>query len=293
MLSSNHLISPVLSLEVILIAGDSHTLSYYLHDSEGDVEIASGTSLAQIIYSLAPPDYLLTHAQNQLQKISKAVNLNFVESFDPNLADISFYWDREIELNDSLGVTYGLTLLNYSQQPKREWFEIFFNGPQLNQYGSDFNSYVFNHELLHALGFEHTFDSSDGDFYLSTDPLQSATPEETTMSYRTPSSGIYPLIYRLQIIRHWLIFGVLENQHFKRFTVCTIVALILISLLVIYKKLIFLQVPHPLLNPLPLNLLMRESLTLLAPTLTKIFIVFMIRKHLGTSIVPISMREIF
>ena len=119
MLSSNHLISPVLSLEVILIAGDSHTLSYYLHDSEGDVEIASGTSLAQSIYSLAPPDYLLTHAQNQLQKISKAVNLNFVESFDPNLADISFYWDREIELNDSLGGTYGLTRLNYSQQPKR------------------------------------------------------------------------------------------------------------------------------------------------------------------------------
>ena len=65
MLSSNHLISPVLSLEVLLISGDSHTLSYYLHDLEGDVEIASGTSLAQIIYSLAPPDYLLTHAQNQ------------------------------------------------------------------------------------------------------------------------------------------------------------------------------------------------------------------------------------
>ena len=175
-----------------MIAGDSNTLSYYLHRSEGDIKIASGTSLEQSIYSLVPPDYLLIHAENQFQKISQVANLNFVELSDPNLADISFYWDREIELDDSYGITFGLSLINYTQQPKREWFEIFFNGPQLNQYGSDFNSYVFNHELLHALGFEHTFDSSDGDFYLSTDPLQSATPEETTMSYRPPASGIYP-----------------------------------------------------------------------------------------------------
>ena len=51
--------------------------------------------------------------------------------------------------------------------------------------------YVFNHELL-ALGLEHTFDDSDGDFYISTDPYLSATPEETVMSYRPPSLGVYP-----------------------------------------------------------------------------------------------------
>ena len=192
MLPSNYLISPVLSLEALLIAGDSHTYNYYFHDSEGYIEIASGTPLVQSIYTLTPPQYLLDHAQAQFHKISDRVNINFVEVFDPSLADISFYWDLEIELNDSDAITYGLTLTNYSQSPKREWFEIFFNAPQLENRSRDFNSYVFNHELLHSLGFEHTFDDSDGDFYLSIDPLQSATPEETTMSYRLPSSGIYP-----------------------------------------------------------------------------------------------------
>ena len=95
-------------------------------------------------------------------------------------------------MNDSDGISLGITLTNYSQNPKRVWFEIFFNAPYLEFLSFDFIAYVFNHELLHSLGFEHTFDDSDGDYYLSTDPFQSATPEETTMSYRTPSSGVYP-----------------------------------------------------------------------------------------------------
>ena len=45
---------------------------------------------------------------------------------------------------------------------------------------------------MHALGLEHTFDDSDGDFYLSTDPQLSATPSETVMSYRPPADGVYP-----------------------------------------------------------------------------------------------------
>ena len=192
MLSSNHLISPVLSLEALLIAGDNHSYSYYFHNLEGYIEIASGTPFAQSIYSLVPPQFLLDHAEIQFKKISRSIDLNFVQVYDPRSADISFYWDREIDLNDSSGVTFGITLSNYSQSPKREWFEIFFNGPLLEQSSPDFNAYVFNHELLHTLGFEHTFDDSDGDYYLSTGPLQSATPEETTMSYRTPSSGVYP-----------------------------------------------------------------------------------------------------
>ena len=57
----------------------------------------------------------------------------------------------------------------------------------------DLQSYVINHEILHALGLEHTFDDSDGDYYLSTDPFLSATPEQTTMSYRSPETGLYPV----------------------------------------------------------------------------------------------------
>ena len=60
----------------------------------------------------------------------------------------------------------------------------------------DLEAYVLI-ELLHVLGLEHTFDDSDGDFYLSTDPQLSASPEQTTMSYRFPESGVYPKIFHL------------------------------------------------------------------------------------------------
>ena len=103
--SSNHLISPVLSLEALLIAGDNHSYSYYFHNLEGYIEIASGTPFAQSIYSLVPPQFLLDHAESQFKKISRSINLNFVQVYDPRSADISFYWDREIDLNDSSGVT--------------------------------------------------------------------------------------------------------------------------------------------------------------------------------------------
>ena len=67
------------------------------------------------------------------------------------------------------------------------------NGPAISAESSpNLMLYVFNHELLHALGFEHTFDSTDGDFYLSTDPMLGATPHETVMSYRPPEGGSYP-----------------------------------------------------------------------------------------------------
>ena len=111
---------------------------------------------------------------------------------DPALSDISFYYDSEINLGATSGITFGVTVSNSTLYPRRQWIEIFLNGPQLDASSPDFVSYVFNHELLHALGLEHTFDDSDGDFYLSTDPVLSASPEETVMSYRPPVSGSYP-----------------------------------------------------------------------------------------------------
>ena len=51
----------------------------------------------------------------------------------------------------------------------RRSIEIFLNGPELTNSSFDLQAYVVNHEILHALGFEHTFDDSDGDYYLSTD----------------------------------------------------------------------------------------------------------------------------
>lgn len=194
MLSSEVLISPILSLDALIIAGSDKILNVYIHRSAGVVAVASGSLLPQLITTLTPTATFLAHATQQFHKISQQINVQFVEVLDQLDADIAFFFDTEIALNDSDAstVTLGLALPNRDISTGRQWVEIFFNGPELYQSSTDLEAYVFNHELLHALGFEHTFDDSDGDFYLSTDPQLSATPEETVMSYRPPASGSYP-----------------------------------------------------------------------------------------------------
>ena len=194
MLSSEVLISPILSLDALINAGPDKIFNVYIHRSAGVVAVASGSLFPQLITTLTPTATLLAHATQQFHKISQQVNVQFVEVSDQLDADIAFFFDTEIELNDSdvSTVTLGLALPNRDFSTVRQWVEIFFNGSELNQSSADLEAYVFNHELLHALGLEHTFDDSDGDFYLSTDPQLSATPEETVMSYRPPASGIYP-----------------------------------------------------------------------------------------------------
>ena len=192
MLNPDILISPIFSLDALLIAGEDKHFDVYFHHGSGSTQIGSGSLFPQTIYTLPTPPALVQHATQQFSKISSSVDISFDIVDDPTLSDISFYYDTEINLGASSGTTFGVTISNSTLYPRRQWIEIFLNGPQLDTSSSDFVSYVFNHELLHALGLEHTFDDSDGDFYLSTDPLLSASPEETVMSYRRPASGLYP-----------------------------------------------------------------------------------------------------
>ena len=192
MIPAQELISPILSMDAQLVAGSDNSFAIYIHQRAGATPVATGTTIPQIITTLSPSISLLEHANDQFQRISDAVDLTFMTVADPSQADISFYVDTEIELGDPNSVTFGLTVTNIDNLTGRRWFEIFLNGPAMHSRNSSLEAYVFNHELLHALGLEHTFDDSDGDFYLSTDPQLSATPEETVMSYRSPASGIYP-----------------------------------------------------------------------------------------------------
>ena len=191
MLTPGLLISPILSLDAQLIAGENKSFNFYLHVDPGSIRVGAG-SIPQEITTLEPSTRLISHIRDQLSAISSAVNITFLEVSNPQSADICVFFDSEIDLRSSNSITYGVTVPNITHSPRRQWIEIFLNYPYLQNTTFDFQSYVFNHELLHALGLEHTFDDSDGDFYLSTDPQLSATPEQTVMSYRTPESGVYP-----------------------------------------------------------------------------------------------------
>ena len=180
-------------MDALSVAGADKTFKYYFHKNVGPVNVAMGTFHEQSIFTLYPSQTILLHSVSQFKAISNDVNVKFVEVFDSSQADICFYVDSEINLSSSNSeVTLGLTLSNYDPSSNRQWFEVYFNGPELLNSSLDLEAYVFNHELLHVLGLEHTFDDSDGDFYLSTDPQLSASPEQTTMSYRFPESGVYP-----------------------------------------------------------------------------------------------------
>lgn len=192
MLESKHLISPSLSLDSQLIAGTDNTFSVYFHDYYGYVRIANGSAFSQTILAYPYPPELLEHSLQQFLKISSLVDVNFQLTDTSQNADISIYYDSEIVLDNSHGDNLGLTVFYDNYASGRKWIEIYLNSGSLQDKPFDLQVYVFNHELLHALGFEHTFDDSDEDFYLSTNPLSSSTPEETSMSYRSPISGIYP-----------------------------------------------------------------------------------------------------
>ena len=191
MLAPEFLISPILSLDALLISGDNKSFNFYLHGDHGIIRVGDG-SIPQEITTLKPSTRYISHIRDQLSAISSVVNITFLEVSNPENADICLFFDSQIDLGASSSITYGVAVPNITYSPRRQWIEIFLNYHYLQDSTFDFQAYVFNHELLHSLGLEHTFDDSDGDFYLSTDPQLSATPEQTVMSYRAPESGVYP-----------------------------------------------------------------------------------------------------
>ena len=116
--------------------------------------------------------------------------IDSVEVGDVESASFAFYVDTEINVGD--GLTLGLAVPNNS--PERSWWEVFLNGPAMQEDLSLFR-YAVLHETGHLLGLEHPFDSSDGDQFVSSDPLTSAYPEETVMAYRDPISSDWPVWY--------------------------------------------------------------------------------------------------
>jgi hypothetical protein len=172
----------------LLAAASANSLAVYLHTNGGPVIVGGGEYGAQTIETLPVPPSLQEALATTLGSLRQKLGVDLWLTRVRSQASIEIFVDQTIDLGNSLE-TLGVTLANNSTGANaRRWTEIILNGSELVSNPS-LLQYALNHELGHALGLEHTFDGSDGDYYRSLDPERSATPEQTVMSYRLPQAG--------------------------------------------------------------------------------------------------------
>jgi len=166
-------------------------LDIYLHTSGESTVVGGGKFGSQRIDSLPISIGLKSFIESTLRRLDALIDLDFRFVNDSERADINFYIDRVLNVGDA-GTTLGITLSNSTRS--RQWWEILLNGVAL-QGKPDYLRYAIIHEFGHALGLEHPFDGSDGDYFQSLDYRFSAYPEDTVMAYRSPIDGSWPLWY--------------------------------------------------------------------------------------------------
>ena len=160
-------------------------LDFYMQSAGGVVSVSGGSLGGQVIQSVPIPLVDQEFVRSVIARLDAVIDLDFRVVDRAAAADIDLFYDTGIDLGDQE------TTLGLAVSSGRDW-ELFVNYPPL-QDDEAYRRYVFLHELGHALGLEHAFDSSDGDVSQGiTDPWSSNYPEETVMAYRSPLSGRWP-----------------------------------------------------------------------------------------------------
>ena len=166
-----------------------NSIDIYLHFSGGEKKVNGGIYGTQIIdtfdIGLADQYFFKT----VLAKLDLQVDLNFSFVSNSQEADIAFYYDKEINLDGQENILGAIIPIIVSNKYA---YEVFLNIPGFKN-DQDYLRYAIIHELGHAIGLEHPFNSSDGDvFEDETSFSESAYPEETVMAYRKPLNGFWP-----------------------------------------------------------------------------------------------------
>jgi hypothetical protein len=188
---STALISTDLSNFAKRVVASDNVLDIYLQTNAATVNVGGGGFGNQAIKALSMSEDLQKFIKDTFLRLEPLINLDFNFTSSKDSADLHFYVDSEIKVGGS-GTTLGIALFNSSRT--KNWWEIALNGPALaNQ--PDYLRYAIIHEFGHAMGLEHPFDNSDGDYYGGTNPTASAYPEDTVMAYRAPQNGSWPTWY--------------------------------------------------------------------------------------------------
>ncbi len=189
-LNTDQVISTEFSDFTRQIIGLDNTLTIYLHFNGEPILVNGGSFGSQVISPLPLDPGLVGHIQALISRFDTSLLINFEFVASPQDADISFYLDSDIRMDQSSTATLGLAVSNVVDG--RPSWEIFVNGSALSA-NRNYLYYAVSHEFCHVLGLEHPFDGADGDFYKSQNYWESAYPEQTVLAYRSPRSGQWPI----------------------------------------------------------------------------------------------------